>query len=433
MKKCIVFSFLVLIGINVFSQSKLTLQEAITMAIQNNFDVKIARIDAEVSKVSNSYGNAGFLPTVNFLAATNGSRNNTHQEFSSGASVNRKNALSNNYSTGIALNWTIFDGMKMFATKDKLEALEAQGQTSLKIEIETMVQKVIITYFDIVRQQQLIKATNETLKIYVEREKIAQKKFEIGSGSKLDLLQAKVDMNAQKSILLRLNIALESAIVSLNQLLTKSTADTYTVEDSITIDEQLKYENLKQNLSTYNSDILFAKRNIEISNYRLREVKSITLPQVGVNVNYNLSNTKNQVGLVLLNQNVGLNAGLNASWNFYNGGKNQTQIKIARFDVQLNTLAYQRTLSMLDVSLQKAWRSYQNTLEILKLEEENIIIAKENITVALERFRLGTSNTIELMMAQKSYEDAIARLVSARYDAKIAETELLRLQGLLVK
>ncbi|MCX6188170.1 MAG: TolC family protein [Bacteroidetes bacterium] len=423
----------VFLGFNLAAQNKLTLQQAITVAMQQNYDINIAKVSANISATANSYGNAGFLPSVNFLAATSRSSYNTIQEFSTGALVNRKNALTQNLNSGVALSWTVFDGMKMFATKDKLEALEAQGQTFLKMEIETMVSKVISLYFDVVRQQQLIKASNETMKIYLEREKIAQRKLEIGSGSKLDLLQAIVDRNAQKSILLRLNISMETALVSLNQMLTKSSTDTYTVEDSIVFDDKLVLSTMKQNAAAHNQELQYAKRNIDIANYSLRELQSASLPQFGVNLNYNFTQTKNQVGLVLSNQNLGLNAGVNASWNLFNGYKSRTQIKIARFGIELNNLTYQRAVTGVDASMQKSWRSYQNTIEILKLEEENIAVAKENATIALERFRLGTSNTIELMLAQKSYEDALTRLVSARYDAKLSEIELLRLQGTLIK
>jgi outer membrane protein TolC len=128
-----------------------------------------------------------------------------------------------------------------------------------------------------------------------------------------------------------------------------------------------------------------------------------------------------------------LNAGINASLNLFNGYKSRTQIKIAEYNIEQNKFAFNQTTSIIDATLLNTWKNYQNTLSILKLEEENILLAKENVSIALERFRVGSSNTIELMVAQKSFEDAMSRLVSARYDAKVAETELLRLQGQLVK
>ncbi len=431
--KIVISMFLVLAAFKGIGQSKLTLSQAISLALEKNYDIRIASNGAQASTISNTYGNAGFLPSVNFLASTSRSYYNTKQEFSTGLKVDRKNALTSNLNSSIALNWIVFDGMKMFATKDKLDALAAQGQTQLKLQIENTISQVVLRYYEVVKQQQLIKANKETLKIYEEREKIAQKKLEIGSGSKLDLLQARVDLNAQRSALLRQNIALENAMVFLNQLLTLEATNTFTVEDSISVNTQLELLNIKQNSIANNSEMQIAKRNMAIAGYTLKEVKSYTLPQVGINVNYNLTRAQNEVGLILLNQNLGLNAGLSASWNLFNGYKTRTQIQIAKLGMATSEIAYKGVLSKVDISLQNAWKSYQNTSEILKLEEENISIAKENVTVALERFRLGTSNTIELMLAQKSYEDAITRLITARYELKISETELLRLQGQLVK
>lgn len=434
MKKLkIIFIVLLFSGLHSAAQYKLTLPQAIEIAIQNNYSIGIIKADADISRISNSYGNAGFLPSVTFLASTNKSSYNTKQEFNTGASVNRKNAISSNFASSIVMNWTLFDGMKMFATKDKLEALQARGTVNLKIEIENTVAQIIRLYFDVVHSQQLIKATNDALGIYIEREKIAQKKLDIGSGSKLDLLQAKVDLNAQRSTLLKLNIAMESAMVAMNQLLSKNSTDMYTVEDSITVNDSLVLTGMQQNASANNNQILFAQHNIAIANYSLREVKSTTLPQFGVTVNYNLTQTQNQVGLILLNQNRGFNGGLYASWNLFNGYKSQTQIKIAKYSIKQSVLALKQTSSIVDASLLKAWKNYEGALTILKLEQENIGIAKENVSIALERFRLGTSNNIELMFAQQSYQDALSRLVSARYEAKLSETELLRLQGQLVR
>ncbi len=415
------------------AQYKLSLQQAIEIVLQNNYSIGIAKADADISRVSNTIGNAGYLPSVNFLASTNRSIYHTRQEFSTGTSVNRKGALSNNFAASIILDWTLFDGMKMFATKDKLEALQARGALNLRIEMENTVAKIIELYFDVVRSQQLIKATNETLNIYIEREKIAQKKLDIGSGSRLDLLQSKVDLNAQKSTLLKLRIDMENAIVAMNQLLTKNTQEMYTVEDSISINDSLMLSAMQQNALAHNNQILFAQYNSDIATYSLKEARSTTLPQVGLTVNYNFTQTQNQVGLILLNQNRGLNAGLYASWNLFNGYRSQTQIQIAKYTIAQSQLALKQTSAVIDASLLRSWKNYQGAIAILKLEEENISIAKENVSIALERFRLGTSNNIELMFAQKSYEDALSRLLSARYDAKLSETELLRLQGQLIK
>ncbi len=360
-----------LLSVQGIAQYKLSLQQAIELAIQNNYSINIARIDADINRISNTYGNAGFLPTISFLASTNRSSYNTKQEFNTGASVNRKNAISTNFSSAIALDWTLFDGMKMFATKDKLTELEARGKVNLKIEMENTVSQVITFYFDIVRIQQLIKAINESLNISVEREKLAQKKLDIGSGSKLELLQAKVDLNSQKSALLKLDIDRQNSIIALNQLLSKGGYETYSVEDSITINDALVLTSVQQAALSNNSALFYAQHNIASANYRLKEYKSNSLPQVGVTLNYNLSRTQNQVGLILLNRNQGLNAGLYASWTLFNGFQNRTQINIAKYNIDQSRFYLKQTSSVVDASLLKSW----NRLVLLNRKQSGIILS----------------------------------------------------------
>ncbi len=421
--------FFLFSGLHISAQNKLTIQQAIDIALQENLSISLARTDFQMAKASNTYGNAGFMPSVSFLTSTARSSYNTKQEFNTGVSLNRNNAISNSANASLAVSWTVFDGMKMFATKDRLVQLESRSEVSLHAEIENTVAKITLLYYDAVKQQQLIHAGKEALTIYEEREKIAKKKLEIGSGSKLDLLQARLDLNAQKSLLMKLNLAFENAIVALNLILTKQADSKFTVEENINIDTTLDLNGIQRNAMKDNAQLKLANNAILIANDQIKEMKSTTLPQVGVNLNYNLSQTKNQVGLILLNQNKGFNGGINISMNLFNGFKTQTQVKIAEYTLTQSTQQLNYVSSVMATSILTSWKSYKNALAILNLEEENISIARENVTVALERFRIGSSNTLELLMAQRSFEDAISRLVVARYDAKLAEAELLRLQG----
>jgi outer membrane protein TolC len=421
--------FFLFSGLHISAQNKLTIQQAIDIALQENLSISLARTDFQMAKASNTYGNAGFMPSVSFLTSTARSSYNTKQEFNTGVSLNRNNAISNSANASLAVSWTVFDGMKMFATKDRLAQLESRSEVSLHAEIENTVAKITLLYYDAVKQQQLIHAGKEALTIYEEREKIAKKKLEIGSGSKLDLLQARLDLNAQKSLLMKLNLAFENAIVALNLILTKQADSKFTVEENINIDTTLDLNGIQRNAMKDNAQLKLANNAILIANDQIKEMKSTTLPQVGVNLNYNLSQTKNQVGLILLNQNKGFNGGINISMNLFNGFKTQTQVKIAEYTLTQSTQQLNYVSSVMATSILTSWKSYKNALAILNLEEENISIARENVTVALERFRIGSSNTLELLMAQRSFEDAISRLVVARYDAKLAEAELLRLQG----
>ena len=415
------------------AQETLNLEQALETALKNNYAIGIARVQSAAATNNNNIGNAGFLPSVVFNASNSLSNNNTKQEYSNGLNINKSGVGSTGLNAGVALNWTLFDGFKMFATHQRLKEIEAQGLINIKVQIENTVAAIVGAYYDVVRQTQLIKATNDNIKIYEERIKIAQKKADIGSGSRIDLLQAKVDLNTQKAALLKLRIALDNAKASLNQLLSRPGDQEFMVNDSIVVNYAPAYSELKKTLVTNNNQLLFAQKNSSISEQLVKESQSQRLPQIEVNAIYNFSQTKNQVGLVLLNQNLGLNIGLTASWTLFNGFKTRTQVRNAYFMVQQNELLYKQTNTIVEAALIRAWKTFNYSVEAMKLEEDNILLARENVNIAMERFRIGSSTSIELMFAQKSYEEALSRLLAARYDAKLAETELKRLNGELVK
>jgi outer membrane protein len=415
------------------AQEELTFQQAVETVLKNNYSIVIARDQSEITKNNTTIGNAGFLPVVTLNGGGNYSNNNTHQDFSAGNSVDRNGATASSVNAGIGLGWTIFDGFKMFATYEKLKILREQGELNLKMQIENTIATTASAYYDVVRQQKLIKATNEAIKLYDERIKISQKKMEIGSASKLDLLQAKADLNAQRAALLKLQINLASLKATLSQLLASPVDKELKVTDTIPLTYSPAYSDLKKTTLSNNNQLLFAQKNIDVANQTLKEFKSFQLPLIGVNANYNFSQTQNQVGLVLLNRNLGFNAGFTASWTLFNGFRTRTQVKNSYLAIHQNEQLYAETKSSVEAALLKAWINYTNSMQALKLEEENITIVQENIAIAMERFRIGSSTSIELITAQKSYEDAMARLIGARYDAKLAETELMRLNGDLVK
>jgi outer membrane protein len=434
MKKSITtFLFIIFSFVSVVAQDSLTLEQAVELALKNNYAISIARSQAAIANNNNNIGNAGFLPSLAINASTSSSNNITTQDYFTGTSINKTSAISSILNSGAALNWTIFDGLKMFATKAKLEELEEQGMIHLKIEIENTIVKITTAYFDVVRQQQLIKAIKDAIEINKERVNLAQLRFDIGSISKMDLLLAKVDLNTQKSLLFKQNSELNNAKTTLNQLLSKSVSSDFMAKDNIIVDYKPVYADLQKMVNNKNNQLLSAQKNIAIANSSLKEQNSLRLPNVDLNATYNFSQIKNQVGLVLLNKNLGLNTGITASWTLFNGFRYNTHIKSARYLVEQNKLEFQQLNSQLESSLLKAFVTYTNLLEMLKLEEENAGVAKESVSYALERFEIGNNNTIELMTAQKNYQDALSRLIAARYEAKLSETELKRLEGALVK
>lgn len=435
LNKIFPLSFL-LIGlvIPVAAQQVLTLENAIRVALNNNFDILLAKNDLELAANNERYIFSNFLPTLNGSATRTWSTINLDQKFSNGNSINKNGVLSNNTNAAVNLNWTLFDGLKMFAARDYVVALRSAGEISLKGRIVNTLSQIINAYFDIVRQQQQLKAIAEQLSISEERVKITDRKFNAGLGAKVDLLQAKVDLNAQKAAYLRQQTLIEQSKVTLNNLMGwKDTDLNYSVADSIPVKTDLNIDSLRPQVAKLNPDLQLAQQSIDLSRIALRQARAGYFPTLSLTSSYSLNRQESKAGFFLYNQNIGLNYGVTASVPLFNGLDVRRQTQNARLTMQYRQLNYDKQRQAVDADLQKAYKDYRYYLQALQLEEENLDIAKENVMVALERFRQGQSTTLEIKEAQKSLEDAYYRLITARYNAKASETALLRLKGDLVK
>ncbi len=411
----------------------LTYQQAVELALKNNYDILIAQNNSSIATIQNNYGNAGFLPKVDLNASGNIANNNTHQEFSSGLSVNKNGVSSNNINAGAYLTWTVFDGMKMFATKERLNLLQQEGELSFKIQLESTIEAVTLLYFQIVRQEQLIKGIRTAMDVTDERMKMAEKRIALGSGSNVELLQAKLDKNAQKSNLIQQQNTLNEVKKQLLVLTKSDLSSNFSADSSFAFDNLLSMESIKQKIDEDNRSIQFSKKNSLVAAQYMKELRAQTLPKVAINSNYLFARSENAVGLTLLNQNLGFNAGLSVSWNLFNGSMTKNQIKVADIQLRNTTLATDQLQQQLHANAYIAYMRWQGDKEILDLEEENIDLAKQSLTITTERMKLGLGTYLEIKESQNSYEAAITRLVTARYNLKESETTLKKLTGELVK
>ena len=432
-KSYICFIILLLSASGFYAQEQMTLQQALELALKNNYSITIASNQAEMAKNDYTWGNAGAMPQLSVGASGNIGMVNTHQLYASGLEVSKQGVQSTAFSAGPQLSWVLFDGFRMFATHDRLGQLRDMGEINARMMIENTIAKIISAYYDVVRQKQLMKALNEMIDIYQERLNIAEMKSRIGSGSDADMLQAKVDLNEQRSALLKQKVLIQNAKANLNLLISRDSYTEFDIKDTILVSYRPKYEDLKSSVVKQNRSLSFAEKNVKVANYALREVGAQRYPMLAVNAGYNYSRTTNTAGFVLLNQNAGFNAGFTANWMLFNGLNARRLVKDAQISALNYELQFKEVRNEVESGLVIAYNNFQNSLEVLKLEEDNIIQARSNVSINLERFRLGYVTSLQLKDAQKSFVDAESRLVSARYDAKVAETELMRLNGDLVR
>jgi outer membrane protein TolC len=296
MKNLKILLLLFVFPLQIIAQEKLSLSDAIQLALKSNLQISIAKNTTIISKQNNTYGNAGFLPTITANASGSRSSNNTKQEFLTGTSVNRKGAASNFITSGIALNYTIFDGFGMFAEKERLNELEEKENFNLKEEIENVIVSTITNYYSIVKQLQLIKTTEEGIKITEERIKIINRKIDTGSGSRQELLQAKIDLNQQKTLILKYENELYKSRVDLSILLNRDLQNEFTTESDFFIDSTLNIKELNALILKENKKILWSQKNVELAKTNIKSFNSFSLPVVNFSANYSFNQTKGFFG-----------------------------------------------------------------------------------------------------------------------------------------
>jgi len=414
-----------------FAQERLSLQDAITIALANNYDIKLVNNDATIANNNVNLGNAGLLPAAVGTFSTGGNRQNTVQTQSTGTERVTNGAVSSNMAYGVGLDWTIFDGFKMFANYDRLKALQQQGQVNLKAQILTTVSDVINAYYNIVKQQQLVTAADSALDISNLRLTIANNKLQLGRGSKLDVLSAQVDYNTDTSYYLQQRNLMANYKVTLNQLMARDVNTKFSVDEQMPIQDNLNYGELAAQTQQLNPDLQNALINKKIAELNLKVVKADRYPQVAVNSGYEFNRSTSPTGFNTKFRANGLSYGLTASVNIFNGFLQRQNERNAKVQISSADIILDRTRQDLMAQLTSAYQNYSTFLGLVKVEQKNVELARQNLDITLEKYRLGSIAPLELREAQRNAIDANNRFLEITYQAKLAEITLKQISGTL--
>lgn len=428
-KKLILFILLINLSLAGFAQEKLSLQEAITIALQNNYDIKISKNQIDMAKNNANIGNAGMLPNLSGSYTNGGSIQNTRQTPATGPDRVITSAKSTNNSYGADLNWTIFDGFSMFANYDRLKELQKQGELNSRLTILTTISDVITAYYDVVRQQQLVIAADSAMDVSVLRANIAKTKLQLGRGSKLDVLTAQVDYNTDTSNYLQTKNALQVAKVRLNQLLVRDIGTVFSVVNAIEVDKGMSFTTLAEMAQQQNPNVQNAFINQKIAALTLKSIRGARYPSVSLNSGYSRANSTSPTGFNQKFAANGLTYGVTASINLFNGFLQRQQERNAKIEINTSELNLAKTRLDVNAQLLTAYQNYSTYLDLIKLEQRNVDIAKENLDITLAKYRLGSIAPLELREAQRNAIDAQNRFIEMQYQAKLAETTLKEISG----
>jgi outer membrane protein len=422
-----------LMVIHASGQTFLSLADAIDLGMSNNYGIRVARNDSVIAGHNVTFGNAGILPSV--LAYGNWDKASLDAKVRTvtGGAIDRKPAPANLVSAGVQAQWTLFDGTGMFVEYDKLRSLAQMTNLDLKIEIENAVHAITSAYFNITRQKQLLEACKKNLEISDLRLSVSRGKFRSGSGSEQEMLQAEVIRLADTTALTKQWVYLKKAEISLNQLLAVDLQHDFIPEDTITLIVLPPLEQLIEKALRANETFLQAAKMQHLSDLEVKLLRSKQLPRLVLRGGYGYSENKTDAAFINYNRTIGPQIGVTATLGIFDGMNLNRKISDAKLAMENQGIRLKEMEQELISQILDAWYEHENLLQVVILGREGIRMAQKNMAIASDAFTAGMVSSLQLREAQDDLFQSRSNLLDALYQARVKESELLKLCGELVK
>lgn len=434
MKRTILIFIVILSAVSALQAQRApiyTLKSCLDQGLLNNYSLRITRNEEQVSKNNATLGNAGYLPTLDLSAGYKGTVDNTESKLRATGETSKDNGVfDQTFNAGLNLNWTIFDGFNITANYQKLKELERQGETNTRIAVEDLIANITAQYYNYVQQKIRLKNFRYAVSLSKERLRIVEERYHIGNFSRLDYQQAKVDFNADSAQYMKQQELLHTSRIQLNELMANKEMDqSFIIRDSlISINSIMGFTELWDATLQVNASLLKAEQNNTLARLDYKKVTARDYPYLKMNGGYGYTLNKYDISANSRRSNLGLNVGVTVGFNLFDGNR-QRERRNASIAIQNARLEREQIEQSLRADLSNLWQAYQNNLQMLNLERQNLVAAKENHEIAMERYMLGNLSGIEMREAQKSLLDAEERILSAEYDTKLCEISLLQISG----
>lgn len=418
---------------NLSAQQVLTKENAVKLALDNNYDIKIAYNNVQVAENNTSVLNSGHLPTVTGTAGATYNLDNTEAEFSNGNTTVLNGAESTRYNAGVSLNYTIFDGLGRHYNYKRLKEQYQLSELQARETIENTIVQLFSVYYNVAQLSENLETLDQTLLVTKDRLVRAEYQFDYGQNTKLEVLNAEVDINTDSINIINTKQDLKIAKRDLKLVLGETFTEDFNVETEVNFVLQFKKDSLFEKAKQRNIALLQTEKNIAISKLDIKSGKSAYLPTLGLTGSYGWNkNNNNAASFVAVSTNTGLSGGVNLSWNLFDGGATITRVKNAKINLETQQLQKENILLSIQRDFDNAWDDYMNKLEIYNIQEKNIVTAQNNFDRTQEKFKIGQVNSIEFRQAQLNLLNAELSRNQAKYAAKLAELQLLQISGELL-
>lgn len=417
-----------------FTQKVLEVKECIKTGLERNYSLLISRNSEEIAKYNHSIGNAGYLPTLGLTSRYGGTLNDVRTNLTDTSTFSNDvfNTASN---AQLTMGLTIFDGFNVTTTYRKLGELKKVGELNTQISIENLVADIVSGYYNYIQQVKLLNNLEYAVTLSKERLRIDEDRYLLGSSSKLQVLQSRVYLNADSSRLSKQGEVVRAAQVRLNELMAVEDLSAHfnTKDTTIEVDHSLLFEKLFEETMAKNTSLLIASRYKTISEYDYKLIKSRSYPYLTASSGYNYYYNTYSSGSTKNQQTNGLSYGLTLGFNIFDGLNQRRSIHNSSIEVMNKELRYQEIEQGVKADLITIYSAYSNYLRLIELERQNLSTATENLSIAMERYKLGSLSGIDLREVQKSLLDARESLLSVQYQTKLAEISLKLISGRIME
>jgi outer membrane protein len=414
------------------SQELMTVEQAVSCGLTNNYGIIISQNSLLETRNNATRGNAGMLPKVGLNAGYMRGLSDARVKVVTGNEMNNSGAQSDLLTAGVGLNWRIFDGLNMFITYDKLKTLEEKSDLSARITVETTVAGIIAGYYEIVRQGRISRMLTEQVEISKFRSGLAKMRFETGSGSEIDYLKSRVELNADLANLSKQNTLYENAKTNLNDLLSRDVATAFSVADTIPLAGMLNYDTLLYSLKSTNHNLMLAAKDKKMGTLDVKSAQAVQWPTLDYYAGFNYFRNETAANFIQYNRYYGPSMGLTLNMKLFDGLNQKRQYRNAVISQQSYELGFKQTESRLITCLAGIFNEYRNQHEMIGFERENLRLAVRNMDLARQSYAVGAISSLQLREVQEDLLAARNRLVTAQFIAKLTETELLLLSGKLM-
>ena len=409
----------------------LTLHNCLEKGLENNYSLRISRNQEEVAHNNATLANAGYLPSIDLNAGYNADLANSDSKLrTTGETTEVRNSFDQSLNAGIGVSWTIFDGFKISTNYKQLKELERMGELNTRITLEDFIAGLTAEYYNFIHQKLRLANYNYAVILSKERLRIVEERYNIGNFSRLDYQQAKVDFNADSAQYIKQQEVVLTSRIALNEMMAIDEVYTpiETNESTIVSDTTLQFGQLWEKMLANNAALLLANRSNTLAELDYKKVISRNYPYVRLNAGYDYTFNKYDTNSYTSRSNWGGSAGVTVGFNLWDGNRKRER-RNAKIEIENAQLERNRLELALKAELGNLWQAYRNNIQLLNLEKQNVITARENHEIAKERYMLGDISGIEMREAQKSLLDAEQRLLSVEYDTKLCEISLLQITG----